>query len=124
LEYAWDPYLRQPGDLGVLRGVAGGVAEEARTRGFASQALAGFAFIAQPMMRQWQVLSIRENTQECPLCNHKRSLKPMAPPGYKAAISQGFWNQNNGWLFHRHRLREIPRLINVRALQNGNVISE
>ncbi len=27
---------RQPGDLGVLRGVAGGVAEEARTRGFAS----------------------------------------------------------------------------------------
>ena len=51
----------------VLRGVAGGVAEEARTRGFASQALAGFAFIAKPMMRQYQKLSIRENTQEFPL---------------------------------------------------------
>ncbi len=37
--------IRQPGDLGVLRGVAEGVAEEARTRGFASPALAGFAFI-------------------------------------------------------------------------------
>ena len=35
----------QPGDLRALRGVAGGVAEEARTRGFASPALAGFAFI-------------------------------------------------------------------------------
>lgn len=35
---------RQPGDLGVLEGVAEGVWEEARTRGFASPALAGFAF--------------------------------------------------------------------------------
>ena len=35
----------QPGDLGVLRRVAEGVAEEARTRGFASPALAGFAFV-------------------------------------------------------------------------------
>jgi len=33
------------GDLGVLRGVAGGVAEEARTRGFASLAFASYAFI-------------------------------------------------------------------------------
>ena len=67
LESASGPDLRQPGDLGVLRGVAGGVAEEARTRGFASQALAGFAFIAKSMMRQWQILSIRENTEERPL---------------------------------------------------------
>jgi hypothetical protein len=37
---------RQPGDLGVLRGAAEGVAEEARTRGFASLAFARFAFIA------------------------------------------------------------------------------
>jgi hypothetical protein len=37
--------FRQPGDLGVLRGVAGGVAEEARTRGFASLTLVRFAFI-------------------------------------------------------------------------------
>jgi len=37
--------LRQPGDLGIHRGVTGGVAEEARIRGFASPAFAGFAFI-------------------------------------------------------------------------------
>ena len=37
--------FRQPGALGGLRRVAGGVAEEARTRGFASPALAGFAFL-------------------------------------------------------------------------------
>jgi hypothetical protein len=37
--------LWQPGDLGVLRGVAEGVAEEARTRGFASLAFARFAFL-------------------------------------------------------------------------------
>ena len=66
-ESACGHHVRQPGDLRVLRGVAGGVAEEARTRGFASQALAGFAFIANPMMRQWQILSIRENTQKCRL---------------------------------------------------------
>ena len=41
----------QPGDLGVLRGVAEGVAEEARTRGFASPALAGFAFINEHFLR-------------------------------------------------------------------------
>ncbi len=35
----------QLGDLGVLRGVAGGVAEEARTRGFASLPLGRFAFV-------------------------------------------------------------------------------
>jgi hypothetical protein len=38
---------RQPGGLGVLRGVIHGFSEEARTRGFASPALAGFAFIDQ-----------------------------------------------------------------------------
>ena len=37
----------QPGELGVLRGVAEGVAEEARTRGFASLAFARFAFVAK-----------------------------------------------------------------------------
>ncbi len=35
----------QPGDLGVLRGVADGVAEEARTRGFASLSLGRLAFV-------------------------------------------------------------------------------
>jgi hypothetical protein len=34
----------QPGDLGVLEGVAGGVWKEARTRGFASLSLGRFAF--------------------------------------------------------------------------------
>jgi len=37
--------LRQPGDLRVLEGVVEGALEEARTRGFASPALAGFALI-------------------------------------------------------------------------------
>ncbi len=36
---------RQPGDLGVLRGVAGGVAEEARIRGFPSPSLGGFGSV-------------------------------------------------------------------------------
>ncbi len=36
--------LWQPGDLGVLEGVAEGVSKDARTRGFASLALARFAF--------------------------------------------------------------------------------
>jgi len=45
---------RQPGDLGVLRRVAEGVAEEARTRGFASPALAGFAFVNKSAScRRW-----------------------------------------------------------------------
>jgi hypothetical protein len=35
----------QSGDLGVLRGVAEGVAEEARTRDFASLTLVRFAFV-------------------------------------------------------------------------------
>jgi hypothetical protein len=36
---------RQPGDLGVLRGVFDGFSEEARTRGFASLTLVSFAFL-------------------------------------------------------------------------------
>jgi len=40
-----DHVARQPGDLGVLRGVDGGYSEEARTRGFVSPALAGFTFL-------------------------------------------------------------------------------
>ena len=43
---------RQPGDLGVLRGVAEGVAEEARTRGFASLTLVRFAFVQLIMNRR------------------------------------------------------------------------
>ena len=49
---------RQPGDLGVLRRVAEGVAEEARTRGFASPALAGFAFIGAPNFQKGKGKSI------------------------------------------------------------------
>ncbi len=44
-----DQLSRQPGDLGVLRGVFDGFSEEARTRGFASPALAGFAFVKKIM---------------------------------------------------------------------------
>ena len=44
--------LRQPGYLGVLRGVAGGVAEEARTRGFASLSFLRFAFIGAILVPQ------------------------------------------------------------------------
>jgi len=36
--------MRQPGDLGVLRGVNDGFSEEARTRGFAPLTLVRFAF--------------------------------------------------------------------------------
>ncbi len=36
---------QQPGDLGVLRGVVEGVAEEARTRGFPSSPFGGFGYI-------------------------------------------------------------------------------
>jgi hypothetical protein len=39
-----------PAILGVLRGVVECVAEEARTRGFASRAFARFAFIAESMI--------------------------------------------------------------------------
>jgi hypothetical protein len=38
--------VRQPGDLGVLREVNNGFSEEARTRDFASLALARFAFVS------------------------------------------------------------------------------
>ncbi len=38
--------VRQPGDLGVLREVSNGFSEEARTRDFASLALARFAFFS------------------------------------------------------------------------------
>ena len=36
---------RQPGDLGVLRGVFHGFSEEARTRSFPSPSLDGFGYI-------------------------------------------------------------------------------
>ena len=38
-------YVRQLGDLGVLRGVIHGFSEEARTRGFPSPSLGGFGFV-------------------------------------------------------------------------------
>jgi hypothetical protein len=38
-------FHRQPGDLGVLRGVDYGFSEEARTRSFASLTLVRFAFV-------------------------------------------------------------------------------
>jgi len=38
--------FRQPGDLGAPRGVAGGVAEAARTGGFPSPSFGGFGFFA------------------------------------------------------------------------------
>jgi hypothetical protein len=45
LETLTKEFHRQPGDLGVLRGVAECVAEEARTRGIASLTLVRFAFV-------------------------------------------------------------------------------
>ena len=53
---------RQPGDLGVLRRVAEGVAEEARTRGFASQPFGWFAFVAGEIVRLIRPGSILEFT--------------------------------------------------------------
>jgi hypothetical protein len=44
--------LWRPGDLGVLRGVAEGVAKEARTRGFASQTFVRFAFVDRRILSQ------------------------------------------------------------------------
>ncbi len=44
---------RQPGDLGVLRGVADGVAEEARIRGFAPLSLDRFAVTDGVLMDAW-----------------------------------------------------------------------
>jgi hypothetical protein len=64
---------RQPGDLGVFRRVAEGVAEEARTRGFASPAFAGFAFIAVRILRCQRTLSILENTQRYPFLRRQRT---------------------------------------------------
>ncbi len=43
--------LRQLGGLRVLRGVVRGVAEEARTRGFASLGFPRFALVAFPFAR-------------------------------------------------------------------------
>ena len=54
--------LRQPGDLGVLRGVADGVAEEARTRGFAPLTLVRFAFVTGDIVRFIELASILGST--------------------------------------------------------------
>ncbi len=56
------PNPGQPGNLGILRGVAECGAEEARTRGFASLALARFAFINQKMIAYGRKSSIRDST--------------------------------------------------------------
>ena len=55
--------VRQPGDL---RGPSwrSNVAEEARTRGFASLTLVRFAFIAMQIIRRQKFLSIRMNTHD------------------------------------------------------------
>ena len=53
--------IMQPGDLGVLRGVVTGFSEEARTRSFASLALASFA-VAQIIMNLIKKRSILECT--------------------------------------------------------------
>jgi hypothetical protein len=51
ISYRLDPgsggIARQPGDLGILGGVAEGVWKEARIRGFAPPTLAKFAFIGE-----------------------------------------------------------------------------
>jgi len=53
-------FVWQPGDLGVLRGVAECVAREARTRGFASLTLVRFAFIGcnSPLCADRRIASI------------------------------------------------------------------
>ena len=51
-------YGRQPGGLGVLRGVAEGVAEEVRTRGFAPLGFPRFAFVVAEIMRCQDFASI------------------------------------------------------------------
>jgi hypothetical protein len=53
--------IRQPGDLGVLRGVIDGFSEEARTRGIASLTLVRFAFVGA-IMDLSEIESILGNT--------------------------------------------------------------
>ncbi len=53
---------RQPGDLGVLRGVIDGFSEEARTRGVASLTLVRFAFVVRVIVTCGEKLSIPGNT--------------------------------------------------------------
>ena len=54
---------QQPGDLGVLRGAFRGCSEEARTRGFTSLTLAGFAFVGcdYAVCRNGEIESIRRS---------------------------------------------------------------
>jgi len=76
---------RQPGDLGVLRGVAECVAEEARTRGFASLALARFAFgrakhgIAGGNLKSWQARIDSSTGKQIALGNDVRRLRLIKP---------------------------------------------
>ena len=62
----------------ALRGVAEGVAEEARTHGFASRAFARFAFIADAMILRRKILSIRGSTQAQLLSNRQPILTKVA----------------------------------------------
>jgi hypothetical protein len=50
--------LRQPGDLGALWEAFHGFSKEARARGIALSALAGFALIAAVSLRVWEAQSI------------------------------------------------------------------
>ncbi len=69
--------VRQPGGLGVLRGVVRGFSEEARTRGFPSPPLGGFGFIGvasdSSIVRRWHIGS------RLPMSalGHKQTLRPI-----------------------------------------------
>ena len=79
---------RQLGGLRVLRGVAKGVAEEARTRGFASPAFAGFALVkrvGQDLMAQTK--PVKRNRDEEPT---KISLPGEGLVGPSCPICIGF----------------------------------
>ncbi len=66
----------QPGDLGVLRGVEGGVAEEARTRGIASLSLDRFAFF---LMNETTPMCVACLTSLVPVRQSNKSRKLKKP---------------------------------------------
>jgi len=66
----------QPGDLGVLRGVARGVAEEARTRGFASPAFASFALFQMPDIGIGHRANAVKPSRRCTTVNRSDQYSP------------------------------------------------
>ena len=64
-------YTRQPGNLGVPRGVVAGVAEEARTRGIASLTFARFAFFYAVKLRRLATFVNQMNQRHLLLCLDK-----------------------------------------------------